>query len=148
MKMRMLGLAGCAGLMMSFGACAVVMPSKITGDYVEARTAAVFAGACHYNGELVTTGSEAMMAWKITGGSWDGVDLAGVKAMGEVVGDKSLDFDNVKRRTELVIDVNATPAQVEAFGEMVRVRLGGTLGEVVSVRAGACHLWIRMGRIR
>jgi hypothetical protein len=40
-----------------------VASSKITGDYIEARTAAVFAGACHYNGELVTTGHDAIMAW-------------------------------------------------------------------------------------
>ena len=37
--------------------------STIVGDYVEARTASVFAGACHYNGELVTTGRDAIMAW-------------------------------------------------------------------------------------
>ena len=38
--------------------------TKIAGDYVEARTASVFAGACHYNGELVTTGRDAIMAWR------------------------------------------------------------------------------------
>lgn len=36
--------------------------TRIVGDYVEARTASVFAGACHYNGELVTTGHEAVAA--------------------------------------------------------------------------------------
>ncbi len=35
----------------------------LTGDYVEARTASVFAGACHFNGEVVTTGRDAVMAW-------------------------------------------------------------------------------------
>jgi len=32
--------------------------TPIKGDYVEARTASVFAGACHYNGELVTTATK------------------------------------------------------------------------------------------
>ena len=27
---------------------------SVRGDYVEVRTASVFAGACHYNGEIVT----------------------------------------------------------------------------------------------
>ena len=35
---------------------------SLRGDYVEVRTASVFAGACHYNGEVVTTGRDAMMA--------------------------------------------------------------------------------------
>jgi len=54
--------------------------TAIKGDYVEARTASVFAGACHYNGELVTTGHEAVAAWSFASGSRDGVDLSGVRA--------------------------------------------------------------------
>ena len=58
--------------------CAALSSSRaeannLRGDYVEARTASVFAGACHYNGELTTTGRDALMAWNITAGSWDGV---------------------------------------------------------------------------
>ena len=36
-------------------------PAPIKGDYVEARTASVFAGACHYNGELVTTAKSMLV---------------------------------------------------------------------------------------
>ena len=50
---------------------------SLRGDYVEVRTASVFAGACHYNGEVVTTGRDAMMAWNVTSGKWQGVDLSG-----------------------------------------------------------------------
>jgi hypothetical protein len=39
---------------------------SLRGDYVEVRTASVFAGACHYNGEVVTTGRDAIMAWNVT----------------------------------------------------------------------------------
>jgi hypothetical protein len=35
----------------------------LTGRYVEVRTAAVFAGACHYNGEVVTRGRDAILAF-------------------------------------------------------------------------------------
>ncbi|MCA1632087.1 MAG: hypothetical protein LC774_17540, partial [Acidobacteria bacterium] len=51
----------------------------VRGVYVEARTASVFAGACHYNGELTTAGREAVLAWSVKEGSWGGVNLAGVR---------------------------------------------------------------------
>jgi hypothetical protein len=53
----------------------------VRGVYVEARTASVFAGACHYNGELTTAGREAVLAWSVKEGSWGGVQLAGVRAV-------------------------------------------------------------------
>jgi hypothetical protein len=48
-------------LTMIMAASALVLSSQaenvsMRGDYVEVRTASVFAGACHYNGEFVTTG--------------------------------------------------------------------------------------------
>src|SRR5260370_38698441 len=51
--------------------------SSVKGDYVEARTASVFAGACHFNGEAVTPGQDALMAWNIQSGPWNGGDLGG-----------------------------------------------------------------------
>src|SRR5687767_11175075 len=42
---------------------------SMRGEYVEVRTASVFAGACHYNGEVVTTGRDALMAWNVTSGN-------------------------------------------------------------------------------
>src|SRR5918997_2889835 len=56
----------------------------VRGVYVEARTASVFAGACHYNGELTTAGREAVLAWSVKEGSWGGVELAGVRAVAGV----------------------------------------------------------------
>src|ERR671939_229786 len=55
--------------------------TSVAGDYVEVRTASVFAGACHYNGEVVTTGRDAVMAWQFKRGQWQGTDLAGVRAL-------------------------------------------------------------------
>ena len=40
--------------------------ARITGEYVEARTAEVFAGGCIMNSEAETMGRQAIMAWKIT----------------------------------------------------------------------------------
>jgi len=46
--------------------------TSVKGDYVEVRTASVFAGACHYNGEVTTTGRDALMAWNVTSGNFCG----------------------------------------------------------------------------
>ena len=45
------------------------------GAYVEARTAEVFTGGCIMNGEAATTGREALLAWKVDRGSFNGVAL-------------------------------------------------------------------------
>jgi hypothetical protein len=107
---------------------------SVTGDYVEARTASVFCGPCHYNGELVTEGREAILAWNITAGRWNGVDLAGVRAMASVTCDDNLSVENAARKSELVIDRAATDAQMAAVSDLIRVRAGSELGQISSPR--------------
>ena len=109
--------------------------TPVVGDYVEARTASVFAGACHYNGERVTTGHEAVLAWHVTGGTWKDTDLAGVRAAAEVSCDDTLGDEAAPRRTELVVD--GTAAQAAAFADLLAARCGKQLGPVVSVRRAA-----------
>src|SRR5215208_6915838 len=87
----------------------------VRGVYVEARTASVFAGACHYNGELTTAGREALMAWDVASGSWDGVPLAGVRAVAVVSSEVNLTDSSAARRSELFVDGSATAAQAAAF---------------------------------
>src|SRR6266542_1689997 len=76
----------------------------IRGDYVEVRTASVFAGACHYNGEVTTTGRDALMAWNVSSGQWRGVDLKGVKVMAIVSADANLSENGAARSSEIVIN--------------------------------------------
>ncbi len=64
--------------------------ARITGEYVEARTAEVFAGGCIMNSEAETMGRQAIMAWKITSGSFDGVALDGLTVAAAVAGDRNL----------------------------------------------------------
>jgi hypothetical protein len=104
--------------------------ATITGDYVEARTASVFAGPCHYNGELVTDGKQAILAWNITSGSWNGVDLAGVRAMASINCQENLSDTKATRKAELVVDSNATNAQVAAATDLIRSRAGAQLGQI------------------
>jgi hypothetical protein len=109
--------------------------APVKGDYVEARTASVFAGACHYNGELVTTGQEAVAAWSFASGSWDGVSLTGVRAVAAVASDANLGQEKA-RKTELVVDSSASNAQLKAVASLLKQKCGQSLGEIVSVRKG------------
>src|ERR1051326_7871442 len=100
--------------------CALVFSSRaenvsLRGDYVEVRTASVFAGACHYNGEVVTTGRDAMMAWHVTSGKWQGVDLSGVRALAIITADANLSENNAARSSEIIIDSSASETQSQAL---------------------------------
>jgi len=110
---------------------------SLRGDYVEVRTASVFAGACHYNGEVVTTGRDAMMAWNVTSGKWRGVDLSGVRAMAIVTSDANLSESNAARSSEIIIDSQASTAQTKALLDALQQKYSASLGNVVKVRNAA-----------
>jgi len=51
---------------------------QIRGDYIETRSADVYTGQCFANGEVNLLGDEAILAWHIQSGSWDGIALDGL----------------------------------------------------------------------
>ena len=106
---------------------------SLKGDYVEARTASVFAGPCHYNGELTTTGRDAVMAWSIQEGTWKGTSLSGLTVVATVSSDANLKED-VARHSVLYVDSKATVAQSEALTEAFKANYGKSLGDVVTVK--------------
>ena len=108
---------------------------SLRGDYVEVRTASVFAGACHYNGEVVTTGRDAMMAWNVTSGQWQGVDLSGVRVLAIVSADANLGEQNAARQSEIIIDSKASRAQALAMMNALKEKYAASLGKIVEVRS-------------
>ena len=115
--------------------CGTSAFGAVKGDYVEVRTASVFAGACHYNGELVTTGRDAIMAWNITDGEFNGVSLAGVRAIAVASSDANLIEVNAARKSAIVVDA-ASEAQANAWTAMMKQQSAATLGTIVSVKRG------------
>jgi hypothetical protein len=107
--------------------------NHLNGDYVEVRTASVFAGACHYNGELTTTGRDALMAWRVESGSWNGVDLSGVRALAVVSSEANL-AEKAARRSELIVNSEATHAQAAAMVNALKEKYGETLGDIATVK--------------
>lgn len=51
---------------------------EIRGDYLETRSADVYTGQCFANGEVNLVGNEAILAWHVQSGSWDGVPVQGL----------------------------------------------------------------------
>jgi hypothetical protein len=115
---------------------AAAVPTKIVGDYVEARTASVFAGGCHYNGELVTTGHDAILALKITSGSWNQTDLSGVSAMAAVSGQDNLGNDAAPRQSEIIVSSSTTAAQSSALVDLLEKQCGHQLGQIAAIHRG------------
>ena len=107
---------------------------SLRGDYVEVRTASVFAGACHYNGEVITTGRDALMAWNVTSGNWQGVDLTGVRALAIVSADANLGETSAARQSEIIIDSSASRTQALAITNALKEKYATSLGNIVEVR--------------
>src|SRR6266436_4121168 len=105
---------------------------SVKGDYVEVRTASVFAGACHYNGEVTTTGRDALMAWHVTSGKWNGVDLTGMRTIAVVSAADNLGNAQAGRRSELIIDKSASHDQAVAMLDAIKSRYADTLGQIIS----------------
>ena len=118
----------------SFGSSSSAETQSIKGDYVEVRTASVFAGACHYNGELTTAGRDALMAWSVKSGAWQGVDLAGVRAVAIVSASENLSDKNAARNSEIIIGENASDAQSRAMLAALKSQYAASLGQISSVR--------------
>src|SRR5580765_5238126 len=64
--------------------------NTVSGSYVEARTAEVFTGGCIMGSEAETTGKQAVLAWKVDRGSFNGVSLDGLSVVAAVAGDRNL----------------------------------------------------------
>ena len=131
--MRWFGIRPCCGM-----ECAEpdVAPS---GRYVEARTASVFAGACHYGSELVTAGREAVLVWKFEGGTVDGTSLADVELVAAVASNENLAQPGA-HRSVIYVDSEASEAAREAAVDWLRETQQDALGEVVAVEGTPIEL--------
>jgi len=110
----------------------------VKGTYVEARTSEVFAGACVVNAEAGTTGREALLAWKVDQGRFNGVALDGLAIVAAVAGDANLSMHEIggaaaTTRAALFVDARATDAQRKALVAMAKTLSKGVVSDVVDV---------------
>ncbi len=119
-------------------ATSIAAAGELKGDYLETRTCDVYTGPCFANGQCGLTGNDAIMAWSIDRGSYEGVDLAGLKVVVVITASDTLGFggtlvsypDPIK--SVVIVDENATPRQREALAQFATVNAKHA-GEVVKV---------------
>jgi len=102
---------------------------QIRGDYIETRSADVYTGQCFANGEVNLVGNEAILAWHVQSGTWDGVALDGLTIAAAVRARATLGdpYGNpYPAQAVLLVDDQATPQQSAALVSFAH-QMGGEL---------------------
>lgn len=119
---------------LSFGAAADDAKVSLVGDYVEARSCDVWTGPCFSNSEYGITGNQAVVAWSVEKGSWNGARLDGLKVAAVLRAEGTLHTDRQgKVKAAVYVDRNATPEQADALLAAARSLAPQHLGDVVRV---------------
>jgi hypothetical protein len=132
---RMIVLAAMIGL---GGSALLAGENTVSGSYVEARTAEVFTGGCVMNSEAGTAGKEAVLAWKVDRGSFNGVAIDGLSVVAAISGTANLGIQEIggevaNTRSSLFVDQRANPAQRLALVAMANDLSKGMIGTIVNV---------------
>ena len=109
---------------------------QISGDYIETRSADVWTGSCVANGEVNLAGDQAILAWQVKKGNWNGVSLEGLSVVGVVkaaatLGDR---YNNpYPAKAVLIVDDKATAEQQKALVGFAQGMAGDLFKNVVLV---------------
>ena len=110
---------------------------KITGDYLESRSADVYVAQCFANSEVGVTGDQALLAWHVRNGSWNGQKLDGLTVIAAVKANATIGdpySDPYPAKAVLLVDEQANAAQREAlvaFAEHMGGKLVSTVVKVI-----------------
>ena len=134
MKKHLVTMAALVGLTGS----ALMAGTSVTGKYVAARTAEVFTGGCIMSSEADTVGRQAVLAWKVDRGSYNGVSLDGLSVVAALSGDANLGIHEIggvraNVKSAVVVDERANPAQRIALVAMATDLAKGNVGTIVNV---------------
>src|SRR5262245_47625598 len=111
---------------------------SVSGAYVEARTAEVFTGGCIMNSEAETMGKQAVLAWKVDHGTFNGIAIDGLSVVAAIAGDKNLGMTEMGGekpivRSAIYVDARANAAQQLALVAMANELSKGIVGAIVQV---------------
>ena len=112
----------------------------VSGQYMEDRSSRVFGCPCEQSSEWANEGREAVLAWKIASGTFNGEDLGGLRLVAVLLGQFTLSEATTSRRSVLYADAGAREAQRKAGVDWLRSRFGDTIGRVEAVHAAAIQL--------
>jgi len=117
--------------------CLATQAEKITGDYLESRSADVYVAQCFANSEVNLTGDQALLAWHVRDGSWDGQRLDGLTVIAAVKANATIGDPYASpypAKSVMLVDEQATPKQREAlvsFAEHMGGKLVSTVVRVI-----------------
>ncbi|MBM3737837.1 MAG: DUF1326 domain-containing protein [Acidobacteria bacterium] len=110
--------------------------NSVRGEYVEARTADVYVGACFANSEAGLVGELAVMGWKISKGTFNGVNLDGLYVAGAVKASATLGDVHASAypvKSVLIIDERANVEQRLALRAFAQKMAGDLLNDIVKI---------------
>ncbi len=134
-----------AGALVLF-ATSIGSAAEITGEYLEARTCDVYTGPCFANAEMDLCGKEALMAWKVDKGTWNGVTLDGMGAALIVKAEGTLGYDGIfkmkpgKTASVIIVDEKATSEQQTALVAFVKDSAKQLSKNVIAVKRAPLKL--------
>jgi hypothetical protein len=135
------------GLLVLVGS-SVRASAAIKGDYIEVRSADVYTGPCFANSEVGLTGNEAILAWRIEEGDWQGTSLNSLSIVAVVKANATLGdpyHNPYPAKSVLIVDERATSAQRQALEEFARSAAGRLLANVVRVESAPIKLEVAQG---
>jgi hypothetical protein len=131
----------------SIGACAAVLltcsaarSGEISGEYLEARSCDVFTGPCFANAQMGSAGKEAVLAWKVDEGRWQGVPVDGLGVAVVLNSEGTLGNDGVfpmnagNIKSVILVDERATARQQTALIDFVKHTAIDVIGSVQTVK--------------
>lgn len=118
-----------SGLVLLLTLSTFAFSQQIRGDYLETRSADVYTGQCFANGEVNLVGDEAILAWHVQNGTWDGVSLDGLTVAAAVHARATLGdpyANPYPAQSVLIVDDQATVQQRAALVAFAH-HMGGEL---------------------
>jgi hypothetical protein len=133
-----------------FALVALTLPlnAAVKGDYVEVRSADVYTGPCFANSEESLEGKQAILAWKIREGNWQGVSLDGLSVVAVVKANATLGdtyHNPYPTKSVLILDERANSQQRKALVEFVKSAAGPLVNDVV--RLDIAPIALEMGSV-
>ena len=129
---------------LAFFGCTV--RAKVNGDYIESRSADVYTGQCFANGEVGLSGDQAILAWHIRAGSWDGVKLDGFSVVAAVKASATLGdpyADPYPAKSVLIVDQRANAQERNALAAFAKRMGGKLLANVVDVVSAPVEIQVQ-----
>jgi Protein of unknown function (DUF1326) len=130
------------------GSAATLSAAAVNGDYIEVRSADVYTGPCFANSQVDLEGKQAILAWRIQEGSWQGVNLDGLSVLAVVQARATLGdpyHNPYPAKAVLIVDQRANAAQRRALEALVRSEAGKLVSDVVRVDAAPIKLNVGRG---